>query len=118
MHSHSSVWDKHRTFSTLTRFWRTFSTLAIESFHDYGRLFYPLTLILFHDYKRSHTVAISIACSEKKQFPSLARKKSEGKGNISDFFRGFFQRSLGKIQRSLGKNLGTVAISFSALSEM
>jgi len=52
------------------------------------------------------------------RFPSLARKKSEGKGNISDFFRGFFQRSIGKIQRSIGKNLGTVAISFSALSEM
>ena len=59
MHSHSSVWDKHRTFSTLTRFWRTFSTLAIESFHDYGRLFYPLTLILFHDYKRSHILCVS-----------------------------------------------------------
>jgi len=101
MHSHSSVWDKHRTFSTLTRFWRTFSTLAIESFHDYGRLFYPLTLILFHDYKRSHTVAISIACSEKvrgegqhlrlfqrilpalhRKNPALHRKKSGDSGDI------------------------------------
>jgi hypothetical protein len=59
MHSHSSVWDKHRTFSTLTRFWRTFSMLTIESFHDYGWLFYPLTLILFHDYKRSHILCLS-----------------------------------------------------------
>jgi hypothetical protein len=58
MHSHSLVWNKRRTFSTLTRFWRTFSTLTIESFHDYGRLFYPLTLILFHDYKRSHMCAV------------------------------------------------------------
>jgi hypothetical protein len=39
MHSHSSVWDKHRTFSTLTRFWRTFSTLTVESFHDYVDVF-------------------------------------------------------------------------------
>jgi hypothetical protein len=60
---------------------------------------------------------ISIAYSEKYHFPSLARKKSEGEGNICDFFIGFFQRSHGKIQRSLGKNLGTVATSFSALSE-
>src|SRR2546429_2908813 len=45
--------------------------------------------------------AISIACSEWNHIPSLARKKSEGEGNIYDFFMGFFQRSL-------GKNLGTV----------
>jgi hypothetical protein len=25
-----------RTFSTLTIFWRTFSTMTVESFHDYG----------------------------------------------------------------------------------
>jgi hypothetical protein len=49
--------------------------------------------------------AISIACSEKNHFPSLARKKSKGKGNLSDFFIGFFHRSLGKFHRSLGKNL-------------
>ncbi len=49
--------------------------------------------------------AISIACSEKNHFPSLARKKSKGEGTISDFFIGFFQCSLGKIQCSLGKNL-------------
>jgi hypothetical protein len=62
-------------------------------------------------------VAISIAYSEKKHFPSLARKKSKGEGTIYDFFKRFFQRSLGKIQRSLGKNLGTVATSFSVSSE-
>lgn len=55
---HSQVREKHRTFSTLTRFWHTFSTLTIESFHDYGWLFYPPTLILFHDSKRSHIVRI------------------------------------------------------------
>jgi hypothetical protein len=54
MHSILRCEDAQRTFSTLTRFWRIFSTLTVESFHDYGRLFYPLKLILFHDYKRSH----------------------------------------------------------------
>jgi len=29
--------------------------LTVESFHDYGRLFYPLMLILFHDNNRPHT---------------------------------------------------------------
>jgi hypothetical protein len=51
------------------------------------------------------------------RFPSLPRKKSKGEGIIYDFFKEFFQRSFGKIQRSFGKNLGTVATSFSALSE-
>jgi hypothetical protein len=76
MHSIRQCEDAQRTFSTLTRFWRTFSTLTVESFHDYGRLFYPLTLILFHDDKRSHMCdfhrllgkeALSIAYSEKVQ---------------------------------------------------
>src|SRR5437773_4671947 len=49
-------------------------------------------------------IALSIACSEKNHFPSLARKKSEGKGKVYDFFTGFFHRSLGKSHRSLGKN--------------
>jgi hypothetical protein len=44
------------------------------------------------------------------RFPSLPRKKSKGEGTISDFFKGFFQRFL-------GKNLGTVATSFRALRE-
>jgi len=33
-----------------------FSTLTVESFHDYDRLFCPFTLILFHDGKRPHIV--------------------------------------------------------------
>jgi len=55
--------------------------------------------------------AISIASSENCHFSSLPRKKSKGEGTISDFFKGFFQCSLGKIQRFLRKNLGTVATS-------
>jgi hypothetical protein len=55
--------------------------------------------------------AISIASSENCHFSSLPRKKSQGEGTIYDFFKGFFQRSLGKIQSFLGKNLGTVATS-------
>jgi hypothetical protein len=55
--------------------------------------------------KNAEWCAISIVCSEKNHFPSLARKKSKGEGTISEFFIGFFQHSLGKIQRSLGKNL-------------
>ena len=61
--------------------------------------------------------AISIAYSEKCHFPSLTRKKSKGESTIYDLFKRFFQRSLGKIQRFLGKNLGTGATSFHALSE-
>jgi hypothetical protein len=56
-------------------------------------------------------MTISIASSENCHFSSLARKKSKGEGTISDFFKGFFQCSLGKIQRFLGNNLGTVATS-------
>jgi hypothetical protein len=31
-----------------------FSTLTVESFHDYDQRFQPLTLILFHAYTRRH----------------------------------------------------------------
>jgi hypothetical protein len=59
MHSIGQCEDAQSTFSTLTRFWRTFSTLTVESFHDYGRLFYPLTLILFDDGSRLHTLPLA-----------------------------------------------------------
>jgi len=61
------------------------------------------------------SVGISIASSEKQHFSSLARKKSAGEHTIYDFFERFFQRSIGKIQSFLGKNLGSVASSFECL---
>jgi hypothetical protein len=64
MHSIRQCEDAQRTFSTLTRFWRTFSTLTIESFHDDGRHFYPLTLILFHDYERPHVFRCFAQCTQ------------------------------------------------------
>src|SRR5690348_768154 len=33
----------------------TFSTMTVESFHDYDGHVHPFTLILFHASKRSHT---------------------------------------------------------------
>jgi hypothetical protein len=44
----------HCTFSTLTHFPRTFSTMTIESFHDDVRHLQPYMLILFHAYTRPH----------------------------------------------------------------
>lgn len=40
--------------SMLSGFSRTFSTMTVESFHDYDQHFRPFTLILFHDNNRSH----------------------------------------------------------------
>src|SRR5947209_16006440 len=47
--------DVRCTFSTLTLFSHTFSTLTVASFHDYSWHFRTLMLILFHDNKRPHT---------------------------------------------------------------
>ena len=58
------IWDGspiHRTFSTLTLFPHTFSTLTVESFRDYGRHFLPFTLILFHDQNRRH-ITTNLPC--------------------------------------------------------
>jgi hypothetical protein len=46
--------DAHSTFSTRTLFSRTFSTMTVESFHDYNRHLRPFKLILFHAYARPH----------------------------------------------------------------
>ena len=51
--------ESHKeTFSTLTFFSRTFSTMTLESFHDYGRYFRPFKLILFYENTRPHKCVV------------------------------------------------------------
>src|SRR5258708_1035499 len=48
------------TISTHTMDSRTFSTVIIESFHDYNGAFRSFTLIVFHDYNRLHREMVSL----------------------------------------------------------
>src|SRR5215467_14497448 len=57
------------------------SSIKLSPLQNYG-------IMNLQNHRLSDT--ISIACSEKKHFPSLARKKSKGEGTIHDFFKGFF----------------------------
>jgi hypothetical protein len=72
MHSLRHCEDAQRTFSTLTLFFRTFSTMTVESFHDYDGPFRPFTLILFHDYDRSHMLC-AVSCYRGMNANSLFR---------------------------------------------
>jgi hypothetical protein len=58
--SPSEVPDVRCTFSTLTLFSHTFSTVPLASFHDYSWHFHTPLLILFHDNKRPHTKTVQV----------------------------------------------------------
>src|SRR5436305_12856337 len=57
------------TFSTLTHFSHTFSTMTVESFHDDVRHFRPFMLILFHANTRSHMVCAVLHNFRKTKNP-------------------------------------------------
>jgi hypothetical protein len=75
MHAILQCEDAHRTFSTLTRFWRTFSTMTVESFHDDGRHFRLFMLILFHAYNRPHNLCAVRHNFRKTQKSALILEK-------------------------------------------
>ncbi len=64
----------------LSSFSRTFSTMTVESFHDYNWPFHLLTLILFHDYdrpdKRGRSPFVSAPVSSLPPHPGTGADES------------------------------------------
>jgi hypothetical protein len=69
--------DAHSPFSTRTRILRPFSTMTVESFHDYSRHFWPFKLILFHATTRSH-IAHSQVFSTQEDSKDMTMEKLIG----------------------------------------